>query len=103
MEETKVPINLDNVYNYNFDYSKQNSEEALFSQAADFKPNSQCKNTHPRRIIYSKQDNEEIAADNWLIYPANNYVDLDSYLGSIIDIKALDTYKVLVRCENVPY
>ena len=100
MEETKVPINLDKVYKYNFDYSKQNSEEALFSQAADFKPNSQCKNTHPRRIIYSKQDNEEIAADNWLIYPANNYYDVDSYLGSIIDIKALDTFKVLVRCEN---
>lgn len=100
LEEQKVPINFDNVYNYNFDYSKQNTEEALFVQAADFKPNSECKNTHPRRIIYSKQDNEEIAADNWLIYPANNYVDLDSYLGSIIDIKALDTYKVLVRCEN---
>ena len=100
MEEQKVTINLDNTYYYNFDYSKQNIEEALFSQAADFKPNSQCKNTHPRRIIYSKQDNEEASADNWLIYPANNYYDVDSYLGSIIDIEALDTYKVLVRCEN---
>jgi len=100
MEEQKVSINLDNTYYYNFDYSKQNTEEALFPQAADFKPNTSCKNTHPRRIIYSKQDNEEASADNWLVYPANNYCDVDSYLGSIIDIEALDTYKVLVRCEN---
>ena len=100
MEEQKISINLDNTYYYNFDYSKQNTEEALFPQAADFKPNTACKNTHPRRIIYSKQDNEEASADNWLVYPANNYYDVDSYLGSIIDIEALDTYKVLVRCEN---
>jgi hypothetical protein len=100
MEEKKSTINYDNSYLYNFDYSKQNIEEALFPQIPDFKPNSECKNTHPRRIIYSKQDNEENSADNWLVYPANNYVDLDSYLGSIIDIKALDTFKVLVRCEN---
>lgn len=100
MEEQKVPINYDNSYLYNFDYSKQNTEEALFTQAADFKPNSECKNTHPRRIIYSKQDNEELSADNWLVYPANNYYDVDSYLGDIVDVRALDTFKVLVRCEN---
>ena len=100
MEEQKSPIDYDNFYLYNFDYSKQNIESALFTQAPDFRPNSQCKNTHPRRIIYSKQDNEEASADNWLINPANNYVDLDSYLGEIVDVTALDTYKVLVRCTN---
>ena len=100
MEEQKVSINLDNTYYYNFDYSKQNTEEALFTQAPDFKPNSQCKNTHPRRIVYSKQNNQESSADNWLVYPANNYYDVDSAMGDIIDIEALDTFKVLVRCEN---
>jgi len=100
MEELKVSINLDNTYLYNFDYSKQNTEEALFPQAADFKPNSKCKNTHPRRIVYSKQDNEESSADNWLVFPANNYYDVDSNLGAIVDVQALDSQRVLVRCEN---
>ena len=100
MEEQKVSINLDNTYFYNFDYSKQNTEEALFTQAPDFNPDSQCKNTHPRRIIYSKQNNQESSADNWLVYPANNYYDVDSNMGSIVDIEAIDTFRVLVRCEN---
>jgi len=100
MEEQKVSINLDNTYFYNFDYSKQNTEEALFPQAADFKPNSICKNTHPRRIVYSKQNSQESTSDNWLIYPTNNYYDVDTAMGDIIDLEALDTFKVLVRCEN---
>jgi hypothetical protein len=100
MEEIKCSINFDNVYNYNFDYSKQNVEEALTVQAADFNPNSQCKNTHPRRVIYSKQQSQEGSADEWLVYPANQYYDIDTALGSIVDIEALDTFRVLVRCEN---
>jgi len=100
MEEQKVSINLDNTYLYNFDYSKQNTEESLFTQAPDFNPDSQCKNTHPRRIIYSKQNNQESSADNWLVYPANNYYDIDSNMGAIVDIEAIDTFRVLVRCEN---
>jgi hypothetical protein len=100
MEEIKSPIDYDNSYYYNFDYSKQNTEEALFPQIPDFNPNNQCKNTHPRRIVYSKQDNEESSADNWLVTLGNNYYDVDSYLGSILDVEAIDTFKVLVRCEN---
>ena len=100
MEEEKVSINLDNTYFYNFDYSKANSEEALFPQAIDFKPNLKCKNTHPRRIVYSKQSNQETSADSWLIFPANNYYDGDSNLGDIIDIEAIDSFRVLVRYEN---
>lgn len=100
MEQKKVNINFDNVYNYNFDYSKQNMEEALFPQAADFDPNNQCKNTHPRRIIYSKQNNSESSTDFWLVNPANNYYDADSNLGSIIDVQAIDSQKVMVRYEN---
>jgi len=100
MEEVKVSINFDNTYYYNFDYSKQNIEESLFTQAADFVPNTKCKNSHPRRIIYSKQSSEEETSDSWIIYPANNYYDADSNLGSITDIEALDSQKVLVRYEN---
>lgn len=100
MEEVKVSINFDNTYWYNFDYSKQNTEQALFPQAVDFKPNSQCKNTHPRRIIYSKQQSQEASSDKWLVNLANDYFDGDIALGDIIDIQALDTYKVLVRYVN---
>lgn len=99
-EQLYANINFDNTYYYNFDYSKQNTEEALFGQAPDFKPNSQCKNSHPRRVVYSKQQLQEVSSDNWLISPANNYIDLDSSLGNIIDVHALDTFKILVRCEN---
>lgn len=100
MEETKVPIIHDNSYLYNFDYSKPNTEEALFTQAPDFVPNSKCKNTHPRRIVYSKQNPQESTTDNWLVFPGNNYYDIDSYMGSIIDLEALDTYRIICRCEN---
>lgn len=100
MEEEKVSINLDNTYFYNFDYSKSNSEESLFPQAVDFKPNTKCKNTHPNRVIYSKQSNSEASSDDWVIFPANNYYDADSNLGSIIDVEAIDTFRVLIRYEN---
>lgn len=100
MEEVKCPINFDNTYLYNFDYSKQNTEEALFPQAADFNPRSQCKDIHPGRIIYSKQTNPDASTDYWLINPANNYYDGDTNLGAVTDIQALDTFRVLVRYEN---
>ena len=99
-EQINVNINLDNVYNYNFNYSKQNTESALLPQAADFDPDNFCKNSHPRRIIYSKQSSEEESTDNWIINPANNYIDADSNLGAITDVQALDSQKVLVRYEN---
>lgn len=99
-EQLYCPIEEDNYYYYNWNYSKQNTEEALFTPARDFVPNKVCKNTHPRRIIYSKQSNEEESSDNWQIYPANQYYDVDSYLGSIKDVEAIDSFKVLVRCDN---
>jgi len=100
LEQIRVNINLDNTYNYNFNYSKQNTESALFTQDPDFDPDNACRNTHPRRIIYSKQSNEEETTDNWIVNPANNYYDADSSLGSITDVQALDSQRVLVRYEN---
>jgi hypothetical protein len=99
-EQIYNPIIEDNYYLYNWNYSKQNTEEALFTPAPDYAPNTKCKNTHPRRIIYSKQANEEESSDSWQVYPANQYYDVDSYLGDIIDVQALDTQQILVRCEN---
>lgn len=99
-EQLYTPIIEDNYYLYNWNYSKQNTEEALFTPAPDYAPNTKCKNTHPRRIIYSKQANEEESSDSWQVYPANQYYDVDSYLGDIIDVQALDTQQILVRCEN---
>ena len=63
-------------------------------------PNSACKNTHPRRIIYSKQSSEEESSDSWQVYPANQYYDIPSHLGDIVDVQAIDAFKVIVRCEN---
>jgi len=99
-EQLYNPIIEDNYYLYNWNYSKQNTEEALFTPAPDYAPNTKCKNTHPRRIIYSKQANEEESSDSWQVYPANQYYDVDSYLGDILDVQSLDTQQILVRCEN---
>lgn len=99
-EQIRVNINLDNTYNYNFNYSKQNTESALFPQAADYTPANFCKNSHPGRIIYSKQSSQEESTDSWLINPANNYYDADTSLGAITDIQCLDSIRVLVRYEN---
>lgn len=99
-EQLYCPIEEDNYYLYNWNYSKQNTEEALFTPARDFTPDRSCKNTHPRRIIYSKQSSEEESSDSWQIYPANQYYDVDSYLGDIVDVQAIDSFKILVRCQN---
>lgn len=99
-EQLYCPIEEDNYYLYNWNYSKQNTEEALFTPARDFTPDRSCKNTHPRRIIYSKQSSEEESSDSWQIYPANQYYDVDSYLGDITDVQAIDSFKILVRCQN---
>lgn len=99
-EQLFNPIEEDNTYLYNWNYSKANEEEALFTPARDFTPNRSCKNSHPRRIIYSNQSNEEESSDNWLVYPANQYYDVESYLGDIVDVQAIDAFKILVRCEN---
>ncbi len=99
-EQLFTPIEEDNYYYYNWNYSKQNKEESLNPPARDFQPNSACKNTHPRRIIYSKQSSEEESSDSWQVYPANQYYDIPSNLGDIVDVQAIDAFKILVRCEN---
>ena len=99
-EQLTCPIEEDNYYYYNWNYSKQNKEESLNPPARDFQPNSACKNTHPRRIIYSKQSSEEESSDSWQVYPANQYYDIPSNLGDIVDVQAIDAFKILVRCEN---
>lgn len=100
MEEIHSPITKDNTYYYNFDYNKEPVEEYHAIQDLNFNPNSLCRNTHDKRIIYSKQSNNEQKVNNWLFNLANDYYESDGRLGKIIDVRGLDGYQVLVRYEQ---
>jgi hypothetical protein len=73
-------------YFYNFDYSLANTVKPKFPLSTTFDYCSNCVNNKPYRIRYSKQSYQEEVTDNYKIFSALNYHDLD---GSTGDINAL--------------
>ena len=101
-QEFFVPMNEDNYYLYNTDYSKQNKENPNFILNNDYSREKQdCKVQHPNRVIYSLQDNDQNDVfDGNLIYLANNYFDFPKSGGSLQIIKGVENGKVLAIQEN---
>ena len=97
LEQKHSPIELDNFYYYDQSYSKQSTEEVNIPITPSFE---QGTGKYPKRIIYSKQNSYDSISDNWLVFQPNNRYDSEENLGEIIDIQALDTFRVLVRYEN---
>jgi hypothetical protein len=101
-QEYNVPMSFDNFYYYNRDYSKQNNENPNFVLNNDFKQTKEdCKISHPNRLIYSLQDNDQNDKfDGNLIFLANNYYDFPKSGGKVNIVKGLQNGKVLVVQEN---
>ena len=101
-QEYNVPMSFDNFYYYNRDYSKQNNENPNFVLNNDFKQTKEdCKISHPNRLIYSLQDNDQNDKfDGNLIFLANNYYDFPRSGGKVNIVKGLQNGKVLVVQEN---
>ena len=101
-QEFFVPMSEDNYYFYNNDYSKQNKENPNFILNNDFSQSkSDCKVSHPNRLIYSLQDNDQNDIyDGNLIFLSNNYYEFPKSGGKLLIIKGIENGKVLVIQED---
>lgn len=101
-QESYVPMDYDNFFLYNRDYSKQNRENPNFVLNNDYKREKEdCKVLHPNRVIYSLQDSDnDDRFDGNLVYLANNYFDFPKSRGKLLLVKGVNSGKVLVLQEN---
>lgn len=101
-QEFFVPMYEDNYYMYNNDYSKQNTFNPNFILNNDFSQvKEDCKITHPNRLIYSLQDNDQ--NDNYdgnRVFLANNYYEFPKSGGKLLIVKGIENGKVLAIQEN---
>lgn len=93
LQQENVPISEDNTYFYNNAYSKQNKETPFVIDGPLFEPNKECEVSHPNRIIQS-------TGSNWLLYKANDYIDIPLSKGKITSIEGIENDTVLVRTIN---
>lgn len=95
-------INYDNTYYYNRDYSAQNNRNLGFVLPPNFSQEKEdCKVSHPNRVIYSIQDNDNNDRfDGNLVFLANNYWDFNKAGGKLTNIIGLSNNRVLVLQEN---
>lgn len=101
-QEYNVPINEDNKYSYNLDYSKQNKENPNFVLNNNFKQfKEDCKVLHPNRLIYSLQDNDQ--NDNFdgnKIFLADNMYEYPKSGGALQIVRGISNNRVLMVAEN---
>ena len=74
------------VYHYNLDFSKINKENAYIPLPASWDCCSDCVDSHPNRVHYSQQSFQEENTDNYRVFLANDYKDLQGEKGEITDI-----------------
>ena len=101
LQQTKVPIALDNTYNYNITYSKQNTEN-FFSHLPFDWDGSQCRTVYPFRAIYSdpQVSSPTSKVNNWLIYRPVSYFDFPQSYGSLVSLDGIQNKAVIARFEN---
>lgn len=93
LQQINVPISEDNTYFYNRAYSKQNKETPFVIDGPLFEPDRDCQVSHPNRIIQS-------TGSNWLLYKANDYIDIPLSKGKITSVEGIENDTVLVRTVN---
>ena len=74
------------VYHYNLDFSKINNENVYMSLPASWDCCSDCIDQHPTRIHHSQQSFQEENTDNFRIFLANDYKDIEGEKGEITNI-----------------
>jgi hypothetical protein len=103
-QETNVPINRDNEYNYNLIYLRNISEAYnpgfLFPRnyiKKDYDLYSQFENG----IISSEVDRTESSTtEPWLVYKVANIYEFENSLGKLVDVRSMESLKLLARFEN---
>ena len=73
-------------YIYNRDYSVFNKLNVYFPLPESYNCCSGCLETFPTRVSYSQQSFQEEAADNYRVFLANNYRDLEAEKGEITNL-----------------
>lgn len=104
LQEKNVPIKTDNIYTYDFSYSKQAKEKFHYMYDVNFKGNESCKTDRTQRVIYTAQSNtidDSSLNDGFLVNKALDYYDFPKSGGKLVSIEALEGDKVLVRQENI--
>lgn len=96
------PNRLDNTYNYNRTYSKQNSEGVRLQNDINFFKNKD-KISHENRVIYS-QSGAEVEnvdfRDNYLYFKPLDSFDFTFENGKLTSVDGIEGEQVLVRFEN---
>jgi hypothetical protein len=100
VQQTNVPIALDNTYYYNASYSKQNTEN-YFSHIPQGWTGI-CQTNYPFRAIYSDQQISDPTnrINNWLTYRAVSYFDFPQNYGSLTSLDGIQNKAILARFEN---
>ena len=100
VQQTNVPIALDNTYYYNSTYSKQNTEN-FFSHIPQGWTGI-CQTNYPFRAIYSDQQISDPTnrINNWLTYRAVSYFDFPQNYGDLTALDGIQNKAILARFEN---
>jgi len=100
VQQTNVPIALDNTYYYNASYSKQNTEN-FFSHIPQGWTGI-CQTNYPFRAIYSDQQISDPTnrINNWLTYRAVSYFDFPQNYGDLTALDGIQNKAILARFEN---
>jgi hypothetical protein len=101
LQQTRVPIALDNTYYYNVSYSKQNIEN-YFSHLPLGWDGGVCDQTFPFRAIYSEPQSSSATnkVNNWLLYRPISYFDFPQSYGGLTSLDGIQNRAVLARFEN---
>jgi hypothetical protein len=101
LQQTNVPIALDNTYNYNITFSKQNTENFFSHLPIDW-DGSQCRTVYPFRTIYSDPQVSDPTSkvNNWLIYRPSSFFDFPQSYGDLISLDGIQNKGILARFEN---
>ena len=101
LQQSNVPIALDNTYNYNITFSKQNTENYFSHLPIDW-DGSQCRTVYPFRTIYSDPQVSDPTSkvNNWLIYRPSSFFDFPQSYGDLISLDGIQNKGILARFEN---
>lgn len=106
LQESLVPIKLDNTYHYDKSFSKQPTETFNYIYDVNFKGLEDCKTKREQRVIYSAQGlniEDSNYSDGYLVNKALDYYDFSKKGGRVISIEGIEGDRVLVRQENTSY
>jgi hypothetical protein len=101
LQQTNVPIILDNTYYYNTSYSKQNIDNYFSHLPANW-TDDQCNTVYPFRAIYSDSLSSDptVKVNNWLIYRPVSYFDFPQSYGNLTSLDGIQNKAILARFEN---